>query len=179
MINLQYPLRLILNDGWGVNVLAFGISALLALPLFPLLLSGMEASGPALLRSVSLLAVVQLLVIYHRDYDAVLLSLPLAWALSPHTSPRQARPAIVLIAVFFVPVLHVLYWLDQSSVLRPLSSTLLWEFVLWPYQTWALLGLAAWLSYCSLPLERGVLQTDREAILTKSEVGKLLNSVST
>jgi hypothetical protein len=113
-----------------------------------------EISESALLHSVSLLAVVQLLMIYHRDYDAVLLAFPLAWALSPQVPPGRAWPAVLLIAVFFVPFLHVLHGLDQWTPILPLSSTLFWQAVVWPYQTWALLALAAWLSCLLLPSRR-------------------------
>jgi hypothetical protein len=145
MINLQYPLRVIVSNAWSVNVMAFGVCAILALPVLRPLSSYPRISASALLHSVSLLAVVQLLTIYHRDYDAVLLAFPLAWALSPKVPLGRAWPAILLIAVFFVPFLHVLYGLDQWTPIRPLSSTLFWQAG--PYQTWTLLALAAWLSY--------------------------------
>jgi hypothetical protein len=161
MINLQYPLRVIVNNGWSVNALAFGIGAILVLPVFRPLSSYPEISASTLLHSVSLLAIVQLLIVYHRDYDAVLLAFPLAWALSPQVPPARAWPAILLIAVFFVPFLHFLYKLDQWTPIRPLSSTLFWQAVVWPYQTWTLLALAAWLSYLLLPSRRGFFQLDK------------------
>ena len=141
-----------------MNALAFGVGAIFALPVLRPLSPYREISASALLHSVSLFAVVQLLMIYHRDYDAVLLAFPLAWALSPQVPPGRAWPAIFLIAVFFVPFLHVLYWLDQWTPIRPLSSNLFWLAVVWPYQTWTLLALAAWLSYFLLPCRREVLE---------------------
>jgi hypothetical protein len=151
VINLQYPIRLIVKNVWGVNALALGVGAILVLPALRTL-SYAEISAPARLQSVSLLAVVQLITVYHRDYDAVLLALPLAWALSPQVPPRRALPAILLIAVFFFPFLKVLYSLDQSTF-RPFSTTTFWQVVVWPYQTWALLGLAAWLRHCGFRQE--------------------------
>jgi hypothetical protein len=147
MVNLQYPLRLIIDSFWMADVLALAIGAVLAAPALERLSS--EGAGAAnFLEDISLLAVVELLVMYHRDYDAVLLALPLAWSLSPHVRLRRALPAVLLIAVFFLPILHVLYALDQTAARHPLTSSLPVRFLVWPYQTWALLGLAGWLWYC-------------------------------
>jgi hypothetical protein len=148
MVNLQYPLRVMVNNARIVDALALGVGTILALPTLRPLSSYPKMPAPALLHYVSVLAVVQLLMIYHREYDAVLLAFPLAWALSPEVSPHRAWPVILLIAVFFVPFLHVLYELDQWAVIHPLSSSLFWQAVVWPHQTWAMLALAAWLSYC-------------------------------
>ena len=156
MINLQYPLRVIVSNAWSVNALAFGVGAILALPVLRPLSSYPEISASALLHSVSLLAVVQLLMIYHRDYDAVLLAFPLAWALYSQVPPGRAWPAILLIAVFFVPFLHVLYRLDQWTPILPLSSTLFWQAVVWPYQTWTLLALARGSPICCFRPEEEV-----------------------
>ena len=146
LLNLQYPIRLILKSDVALNAVALAIGAILVLPALRTLTQA-KVSAPALLQSVSLLVVVQLLTMYHRDYDAALLALPLAWALSPQVPLRHAMPTILLIAVFFFPFLHILYMLDQSPF-HSLLSTGLSQLIVWPYQTWTLLGLAGWLSYC-------------------------------
>jgi hypothetical protein len=147
MVNLQYPLRLMIHSSWAVNVLVLAVGTVLAIPAVRILTSE-DISAPELLQSVSLLAIVELLVMYHRDYDAVLLALPLGWALSAGVPRRRALPAILMIAVFFFPILHALYALDGTAGSHWLLSSLLARFLVWPYQAWTLFGLAAWLSYC-------------------------------
>lgn len=147
LVNLQYPFRLIISTPWTVNALSVVIAALLVLPALRILRNG-DIAGSLLLETMSLVVAVELLSMYHRDYDAVLLAIPLAWALSPKVSLSRALPAILMIAVFFFPFLHLLYALDASISGHPLSASLFWRFLAWPYQTWVLLALAAWLSYC-------------------------------
>jgi hypothetical protein len=146
-INLEYPLGLFLSNKLVINGSTLVIIGILILPVLGILSSG-EISSPALLQSVSLLAVVDLLVMYHREHDAVLLAIPLAWTLSRNVSVLRALPATLAIAVFFFPFLHMLYALDEATPAHPFSTSFYWRVTVWSYQTWALLALAGWLSYC-------------------------------
>jgi hypothetical protein len=157
VINLEYPLRLLINNPWAVNAVSIGIAVLLAVPALRILRLG-KTSGPDLLGPISLLVVVQLLCMYHREHDAVLLAIPLAWALSTQVSISRALPAILTIAVFFFLFLRMLYGLDGYVRSQSLSLYLFWRLVAWPYQTWALLALAAWLSYCCSHAQSDILQ---------------------
>lgn len=91
---------------------------------------------------IGAVAVLTLLVAYHRFYDAAVLCLPLAWAI---TSWRDARiralsmATAVCCAVFFVPGAWALQvFADRGAV--PLSAThsFLWNTLLLRHQNWAL-----------------------------------------
>lgn len=157
MVNLQYALRTIIPSALAVNALSLIIGLALAKPALRILTTE-DLTDALILESLSLLAVVELLVMYHRDYDAVLLAIPLAWALSPRVALGSGWPALLIIAVFFFPVLHMLYALDNLLPGHPPSSSLLFRIVAWPYQSWALLALAWWLSHCCAQTERQLLK---------------------
>ena len=89
------------------------------------------------------LCAISLLPIYHRVYDAALLTTALAWALAELDGPRR-RWAIVLIVSmlpFFVPfdfVRSIGYRLPGISAM---STTWWWQSLVAPHYAWGLLAL--------------------------------------
>ena len=86
-------------------------------------------------------AVLTLFVTYHRFYDAALLSLPLAWALSAN-APRALRAGVIFcVAVFFVPGAWTLQVLaDRGAIPAGITQSVAWNWVLLRHQNWALVA---------------------------------------
>ena len=106
-------------------------------------------TSTVLLHAVSLLTLVQLLVFFHRTYDAVVLVFPLAWALSPAVPRSRSWPMLLGVALFFLPSGLALQALaNMHYIPTAISSGKLWQMLILPYQAWALLVMAIWLAYC-------------------------------
>jgi hypothetical protein len=97
------------------------------------------------LLALSSVAVLTLLVTYHRYYDAVLLVLPLVWGFSAIGSARrvQAVTVVLLCAVFILPVPSNLFDLQQAGALPAwVVQHPLWESFVLTHQVWALILMA-------------------------------------
>jgi hypothetical protein len=161
MINLQYPLHNLTDDRGLVRVLTVAVLGLLSLAyLLVDLRRGRErGEGCGELLSLSMVAVVSLLIVYHRFYDAVLLLFPLAlgiralrvWSLGGEQrkgwiARHGHLVTLLLVAPFFIPGAVALVraaeagwipaWVSQSNV---------WELLILPHQPLALLLLCVWL----------------------------------
>jgi hypothetical protein len=86
------------------------------------------------------------MVVYHRFYDAVLLLVPLAWAIDAAARNRRDRIAwcvLLLMLPFCLNSATALVWLAGKGYLPEwLTQSPLWERVLLPHQGWALLAMA-------------------------------------
>jgi hypothetical protein len=96
--------------------------------------------APDELLSVSIVAVLTLLPVYHRFYDAAVLVIPLAWATAHlRTWPRMAVPVLLLVMTFTIPgiaTIRLEQWLgSKSSVI----STWWWHAFVEPWRVWTLL----------------------------------------
>jgi hypothetical protein len=161
MVNLQYPLHNFTDDRVLVRVLTFGALGLLSLAYFAAdLKRGRErGEGHGELLSLSMTAVVTLLIVYHRFYDAVLLLFPLALAirvLSARGEAGESRRAMVwrrghivtllMVSPFFVPGAVVLVRAAEAGFVPEwLWRSRLWEHLILPHQPLALLLLCGWL----------------------------------
>jgi hypothetical protein len=96
------------------------------------------------LLGLSTLAVLSLLPVYHRLYDASLLIFPLAWSLAalPEFRKKLARGTLLLILVFLVPGGSALEQLQHTSHLVALQHSWWWTHIVMPHQVWALLFLS-------------------------------------
>ncbi|MBX3359189.1 MAG: DUF2029 domain-containing protein [Phycisphaeraceae bacterium] len=159
LINLHFPLHTITDDRLVVRVSALVIVGALALAYY--LVDRRRATRRADLCSLGVVSVVTLLVVYHRAYDACVLVLPLAWAIATLADPseprrvrRLAAAALVCVAAFLTPggpmlvVLHEWGWVPDR-----LAASALWQTLLVPYATWALvlLGVMLILARASTP----------------------------
>jgi len=142
LINLQVVTYTILRNRVLANVLALAVAGTMGVVwLFLLNRRGRQADN---LLPLSAIAVLSLLPVYHRLYDASLLILPLSWSLTALAGPlrRLAKATLVLVMVFLVPggsALEQLQYAGRFAALRHWW----WYAIVMPHQVWALflLGL--------------------------------------
>lgn len=111
-----------------------------------------ELTNRTNLLALATLSAISLLPIYHRVYDATLLTLALAWALAELDGPRRRFAIAILVPmfVFLVPfdIVHTLA--HRAPRLFELTQTGWWQSLLAPHYAWGLLlmsiGLLAALS---------------------------------
>ena len=154
-INLGYLFSLFLTSRSLCEGLAWLVGLSLALPGLKELIR--RPTGMMLLECVALLAAVELLVFYHKAYDAAVLAFPMAWALSPAVPIRRSWPVLLALGCYILPGGVAVQLLGQSHyVPRAISSSVVWQTIILPYQAWALLIIAGWMSYCLVRPENGV-----------------------
>lgn len=142
LINLQYPLQSLFPDADWVNAMTFGAVGVAAAALV-WIIRGRHPRAELL--ALATVAVLSLLVAYHRYYDAVLLALPIAWGFSilGTSSWRQGAAVLVLCADFLLPFQTALHDLQQKGIMPEwLTAGPLWETVLIAQHVWALVILA-------------------------------------
>jgi hypothetical protein len=96
------------------------------------------------LLDLSFLAVVGLLPIYHRFYDASILVLPLAWVLRPDGATRKQVRVLtaLLLSVFLLPGGSFLeFLLERGKIPTTLMSNWFWNTFVMFHAIWALLLL--------------------------------------
>lgn len=144
LINLQVLAYSLVKQVGAANLIAEAVTAALCMVWLYLLWRG-RGSGNGLLE-VSAIAVLSLLPVYHRMYDATLLVLPLGWSLSGRGRSGDRRfqwAALILLLVFLVPGGSMLQKFEVDG--RIPSSVLLswwWNMLVMPHQVWALLLLS-------------------------------------
>jgi hypothetical protein len=165
MVNLAYPIRTFVHDRGQAAVVVYGILGLLSLAYFITdLRNGRErGEGRGELLSLSMTTCVTLLIAYHRTYDAVILAFPLAMAWRGFLSgrhdteppaqrswPRRPEYLLVLILMvpFFAPGAGMLTRAEQQGLIpKEIAGTLLWQGIIVPHATWALVAACVWLIY--------------------------------
>lgn len=143
LVNLQYLLG------------SLGVSAPIA-DIITIVIVGMATLGAiALARRIpqsqelvvlALIAPLSLLVVYHRYYDAVILTLPIAWAFSAWRTGQRMLAALVLVlcADFLVPAQIALNAVENRQILpSEITDGFLWRSVLTTQHVWALVVMAA------------------------------------
>lgn len=142
LINLHHPLHLLVDSRTTVQLIvliAVGCLGLLAWRwATPARTAGRE------LLFLALIAVLTLLVAYHRIYDAVLLVIPLAWLVR---SGWRLRPvcstAVILLLPFIVSGPAALQQASANGwIPSAVETSTLWATVILPHQVWALAALA-------------------------------------
>ena len=101
-------------------------------------------SADALL-SVSILCAVGLLPVYHRSYDAALLIVPLAWALTSLRGPLRgaAWATLAALSVFLIPFDALVLARQKLGLFIEVSRTWWWTALVAPHHAWALLAVCA------------------------------------
>ena len=150
LVNLQYLLDSLSPGGpWADALAFFTVGSALGILLW--LVRGRHPRNELL--ALATVAVLGLLVTYHRYYDAVLLALPVAWAISAigTRSWGEGIAAVVLCADFMFPIQTALHqWQQDGLVPAWLTGSPLWDRILLTQQVWALILLtlvllsAAW-----------------------------------
>ncbi len=147
MINLQVLLFAMFPSTLAANVLAYALTGVLVAAF---LYFTRKRNSATELVEASTVAVLSLLPLYHRSYEAAVLVLPLAWAFAKLHSEfaAAARISLALVAVFLVPggaLLHILS--SQGTIPLVISRQFWWEPIVMVHQIWALLGLSLVLLY--------------------------------
>ncbi len=140
LIDLQPLLALFSLDSPGVIALLIG--AVLAIAIYRL----GDVLGPEHnLLLLSAVATLSLLIVYHRFYDAAVLSLPLSWAVTTWRCPKMRRFGVgvaLCCAVFFVPGAWMLQvFAERGSLPSLMTQSAVWNAVLLRHQNWALVVL--------------------------------------
>ena len=89
------------------------------------------------------LSAISLLPIYHRVYDAALLTTALAWALAELDGPRRRYALVMLVPMllFLVPFDFVRSIGYRLPGITALSETWWWQSLVAPHYAWGLLGV--------------------------------------
>ncbi len=171
LINLQVPFFSITGHSTSANLLAFAVGSFLVCTWIVWTARG-SAHSPALL-SLGAISIIGLLPVYHRFYDAGLLILPLCWCLSQLVGPPKGRAsttakiALLLMIPFLAPGTAFLQQLVvHGKISDAIKDSRLWNCVVMPHETWALLFLSLVLIYEIMRRERGQSQEVR-AVTTR------------
>ncbi len=147
LINLQVAMYPLLGSIRRTNFAAMAIGATLFSVWIVYLWSGRdrgEAGNDRELLDLSTIAVISLLPVYHRFYDATLLVLPLCWAFVWLRRERaSAALSLGLMLPFLLPGGTLLETMQIAGrIPRVLTNHWWWEAVVMPHQVWALLFLS-------------------------------------
>ncbi|MFZ0773263.1 MAG: glycosyltransferase family 87 protein [Candidatus Sulfotelmatobacter sp.] len=143
LINLQVALYPLLGSVRAANGVAMSVGVIFLV--MWLIGTGRRGShGDFELLDLGAIAVISLLPIYHRFYDAALLVLPLCWVI---VSFRKARMSAVFSLLLMLPFLipgGTLLETSESSGRIPsaLAHHWWWEKIVMPHQVWLLLLLS-------------------------------------
>jgi len=142
LINLQVPFYSFTHGARSANLMAFSVGTALIVA-WGVLVFRTRAENFELL-ALAAIAVIGLLPLYHRFYDASILAIPLCWCLSrPEHQRRMANVALVVMLPFLVPGATVLQ--EEARLGRIpefVTHSWWWDRVLMPHQTWFLLLLS-------------------------------------
>jgi hypothetical protein len=141
MLNLQVALSPLVGMVRWTNFFAVGIGVALAGIWLWLTSKFVRTSCPLL--SLSTLAVISLLPVYHRSYDAALLVFPLGWALLQETHLRTIlHSTLALIALFLAPGgTLVAQFAERGHISAHITNSWYWRSFIAAHQVWALLFL--------------------------------------
>jgi Glycosyltransferase family 87 len=147
LINLQVPLYSFTGSSKSANIMAWSCGTLLVGLWIYLTKRGRECGSEIL--ALGTIAVIGLMPVYHRLYDASFLALPLCWCVSrPAPFKKTHLIAMLLIAPFFVPGTAFLQQLaGQGRVPVAWTNSWWWDRFAMPHETWALLLLCLVLLY--------------------------------
>lgn len=141
LVNLMVLIHSVVHLDWIV-ALFNGIIALLLVGAYAWLVRRARLTADSLL-SLSILAALTLLPVYHRSYDAGILLLAYAWALTSLRSPlrRAAWTTIAALSVFLVPFDTLILLERKLGMFKDESETWIWQALVSPHHAWAALAV--------------------------------------
>jgi hypothetical protein len=142
LVNLQVPFYSFTRNAISANIIALATGGLLMVIWTCLTVRATPEKAEPL--ALATIAIIGLLPVYHRLYDASLLVIPLCWCMSQLTGEMRivARVALALIAPFLIPGAAFLQQLARNGhIPQSWLSSLWWEGVVMPHQTWLLVLL--------------------------------------
>jgi hypothetical protein len=178
LLNLQYPLSAMLSNPRAVNLLTLGLTT--AMGVFTLWTQRGNRDSRGEVLTYAMIAVLGLLAVYHRSYDAVLLVLPLAWALQSLRTPDRplAILTIIFISPFFLPTPDLP---TQMAIAVRLPQSIIdswwWRILVMPYQVYALLLMAVCLLCAAWRNSRISLPRRGETTDGVAPTGRVMNEV--
>jgi hypothetical protein len=148
LINLQVLLYSFVGSVRWANDLA----VLMGVVLVMVWLNGMRRRGAEAdleLLDLSAIAVISLLPVYHRFYDAALLVLPLCWVFVWFRKSRMVGAvSLLLMLPFLIPGGTLLETMQADGrIPSALVSHWWWEAIVLPHEIWALFFLSVLLLY--------------------------------
>jgi hypothetical protein len=147
LTNLQVVLYPLVHSVGVANDLAasFGI---VFLTLWALVVYRRNSDDAEVL-NLSAIAVLSLLPIYHRFYDAALLVFPVCWVFASfRTARRLTVLSIVLMLPFLIPGGTILQnWQNSGSIPSTLANRWWWQTFVMPHEIWMLFVLSILLLY--------------------------------
>ena len=147
LINLQVPFYSFTHSASSANMLAFALGGVLILIWIALVLQDEHKANSLL--SLGTIAVIGLLPLYHRFYDASVLAVALCWCLSrQNTIKNVGNTSLLLMAPFLVPGAAILQKAARrGNIPESWTHSWWWDRILMPHQTWLLLLLSLMLLY--------------------------------
>jgi hypothetical protein len=142
LINLQVPFFSMTGQTSSANLLAFAVGGALVCTWIYWIARG-KRQVPELL-SLGAIAIIGLLPVYHRFYDAALLVLPLCWCVTHAVGNERAiaKGALLLMTPFLVPGAAFLeQFAADGHASDVISHSWWWNCLVMPHETWALLLL--------------------------------------
>lgn len=142
LINLQVPFFSITQNSVSANVWAFVITAVLVCSWLILVFKNRQESELLALATISTVA---LLPVYHRAYDAGVLALSLCWCTAQAFGEYKtfAKSGLLLMLPFLFPGSAYLQKLGvQGQLPESVTHSSVWECLILPHETWALLLLS-------------------------------------
>lgn len=146
LVNFQVAAYTILQNRDYASAAAFAVAA--ATGLIWLFIFFRSVSHHNTLLELSTLAVLSLIPVYHRFYDASLLIFPLAWSLTALAAQNGrfraiARCALAMILlVFLVPGGTILEQFQQAGHFAAIQNHWWWKMIVLPHESWVILLLS-------------------------------------
>jgi len=149
LLNLQVILYSIVGSVGVANHLAELIGVIVLAVWLVLVWRRTSRQDELELLDLSAIAVMSLLPVYHRFYDAVLLVLPLCWVFASYRKARlPAILALLLMIPFLIPGGTILQTMQiNGRIPSALSERWWWDTIVMPHEIWALLFLSLMLLY--------------------------------
>lgn len=148
LINLQVPVYSFTQSARISNVVALSAGFLLTcIWIFLIIRNGIRSSE---LLALGTVAVICLLPVYHRLYDASLIAIPFSWCLSQLNGMLKniSKVALALMIPFLVPGPALLQQLaSRGRIPDAWLRSRWWDCFIMPHQTWLLLVLCLVLLY--------------------------------
>jgi hypothetical protein len=143
LINLQVGFYSLLGRVWLANILAISVGATL-IGAWTIIMSRTSTDKNLDLLDFSCIAIISVLPIYHRFYDAAVLVLPLCWVFISFQKARSfAIISLLLMAPFLVPGGTLLQMgVDEGRIPSALTDHWWWGAIIMPHQVWLLLFLS-------------------------------------
>lgn len=162
LINLQVPFYSFTHNRAYSNIGAFLVGAALIVVWACIVLRSKTTHSELL--SLAAIAVIGLLPLYHRVYDASVLAIPLCWCIREWkgTMRRLVTLSLILMAPFLLPTAALLQKAaDKGWLPARLQFSSLWQTLIMPHQTWLILMLSITLLYAMTVRRRSIGEQDQ------------------